>query len=129
MQIWRGLFINKKECIFSVPLNNVLSGSESFEVLTKVFGKHATNIIHKGLQSLVNNFYSSTETSPSCILIGPVIEGVGFYPKLDGDLKLASKRDCWVVGDATGIFRGIVASLLSGFYVMEQILLQWNSTK
>ena len=52
---------------------------------------------------------------------GPCIEGVAYYPKLDENLRLTNKKPMWVSGDATGIFRGIVAAMISGFYVGDEI--------
>jgi uncharacterized FAD-dependent dehydrogenase len=50
-------------------------------------------------------------------LHGPCLEGVGGYGTLtDGRLHLQGDERVWVVGDATGIFRGLVPSLVSGAY-------------
>ena len=51
-------------------------------------------------------------------LHGPTIEGVGYYPDLDENLKVKGEN-IWVIGDATGLFRGITASMLSGFFVAD----------
>lgn len=52
-------------------------------------------------------------------IIGPTIEGVGYYPKLDENLKVKNEN-IWFIGDATGEFRGIVAAMVSGVYVAQQ---------
>jgi hypothetical protein len=44
---------------------------------------------------------------------------VGDYPVDDGALQVAP--GVWVVGDAVGRFRGIVASMISGRYVAARI--------
>lgn len=51
-------------------------------------------------------------------LNGPTIEGVGSYPAIDENLKIPNEN-IWIVGDCTGIFRGIVASMLSGGFVAD----------
>lgn len=103
---------------------SIFLNSDSCEPINRVFGRETTLTIKKGLQSLIKSF-SSVQVS-SCSLIGPVIEGVGYYPVLDKNLKLISHPNCWVIGDATGLFRGIIAALLSGYYVMEQIHSLWK---
>jgi len=58
--------------------------------------------------------------------MGPTIEGIGWYPKVDNTLNYnpsetgstnGPKSNVWVCGDATGLFRGIVPAMISGFYV------------
>jgi uncharacterized FAD-dependent dehydrogenase len=44
----------------------------------------------------------------------PAIEGVGLYPRIGSDLKIPG-RPMFIAGDATGIFRGLTAALVSGF--------------
>jgi hypothetical protein len=39
-----------------------------------------------------------------------------YYPNLSSNLQCEGVP-AWVVGDACGLFRGIVASMLSGYYV------------
>jgi len=45
---------------------------------------------------------------------------VGSYPYLDTDLRIPETH-CYVAGDACGIFRGIIAGMISGFYVGELV--------
>jgi uncharacterized protein len=47
-------------------------------------------------------------------IYAPCLEGVGDYPIDDGSLEVAP--NLWVVGDAGGRFRGIVAGMVSGRY-------------
>jgi hypothetical protein len=46
---------------------------------------------------------------------GVAIEGVGSYPHLREDLRWGSSP-VWVAGDATGLFRGLTAAFVSGFF-------------
>lgn len=48
------------------------------------------------------------------VLFYPSIEKDGYYPELN-DVLQVPMEDIWVVGDATGLFRGLLASLVSGF--------------
>lgn len=43
----------------------------------------------------------------------PAIEGVGWYPRVGSDLQIP-QRPMFVAGDATGMFRGLTAALVSG---------------
>jgi uncharacterized protein len=48
---------------------------------------------------------------------GPTIEGIGYYPKTDENMKVVNNENIWVGGDANGKFRGITASVLSGIFI------------
>lgn len=56
-------------------------------------------------------------------IYGPVIEGVGYYPRIDeSTLEVDGISNLYVPGDMSGIFRGIVAAMTSGISVAKQIL-------
>jgi len=50
----------------------------------------------------------------NAVLYAPMLEGVGMYPRLQSDLRIPG-QPIFVADDATGIFRGLTAALLSGF--------------
>lgn len=50
---------------------------------------------------------------------GPEIEKYGFYPRLDSNLMC--QKGLYFVGDATAIFRGLLAAFVSGGYVANWI--------
>jgi phosphomevalonate kinase len=75
--------------------------------------------IKVGLISFLTN-YGVTDFSPFEV-IGPTIEGVGYYPLTDDNLRVPNEK-IWVSGDGTGKFRGIVASMISGGFVAENII-------
>ena len=79
------------------------------------------SLIREGLLNLVNAFGASRFAGAS--LHGPTIEGTGEYPDVDSHLKIP-KVPIWVAGDASGLFRGIVAGLISGYYVGLQAFRQ-----
>lgn len=54
------------------------------------------------------------------ILSYPTIEKDGYYPELNNVLQMTSE-DVWVVGDATGLFRGLTSSLVSGQLAADYI--------
>jgi uncharacterized FAD-dependent dehydrogenase len=97
---------------FKVPLTNI-------DHLINVYGAVGT-YLSAGIKSLLDEFGKVASIDRNQItLVGPTIEGVGNYPVLDENLKVPGEN-IWVVGDATGIFRGIVPAMLSGLFVINQ---------
>jgi len=47
---------------------------------------------------------------------GPAIEGVASYPFVTASNLQLGKHPVWVVGDACGLFRGLTAALVSGYF-------------
>ncbi len=68
----------------------------------------------EALARLVTMWPDFLDSATACIF--PAIEGLGHYPALDGDLRVVDEG-IWFAGDAAGRFRGIVAGLVSGYYV------------
>ena len=89
------------------------------QILEKFYGNNAGKIFRAGLTLLLGQF--NIEIG-EINLIGPTIEGVGMYPQLKDDLSLTGENRIFVAGDSTGIFRGIIPSMMSGIYVALSIL-------
>lgn len=70
-------------------------------------------MLREGLERLLDFL---GESGDDMVVIGPCIEGIGYYPKLDSNLRVP---DCavWAAGDNTGLFRGLTAAFVSGHYV------------
>ncbi len=49
------------------------------------------------------------------VVHGVAVEGVGTYPALRHDLRWG-EAPMWVAGDATGLFRGLTAAFVSGYF-------------
>jgi hypothetical protein len=100
-------------------LDECLTGGP--ESTAGVLGVGASRLLLEGLRRLRSE-YPSLGGSP-CRVIAPAVEGVGHYPALTYDLR-AAPYPLWVAGDATGVFRGLTAALMSGYYAalraMEQ---------
>jgi hypothetical protein len=47
---------------------------------------------------------------------------------VDGDLRLLD-TPAWVAGDACGLFRGIVAAMISGHYAADSALLELEALR
>lgn len=87
------------------------------------FGKKLDLLIKDGLNKLrvkynVNN----------CKVYGPCLEGVAFYPWLSANLE-TRHTGIFVAGDSTGLFRGLLSSILSGYYVAKSAIANKLSTK
>lgn len=80
-----------------------------------ILGKSLTSFLWKGLKELQGQFDIHNAN-----IYGPCIEGVGFYPNLTAELSLKNNEDFFVAGDSTGIFRGLLAALISGYYAAER---------
>lgn len=107
----------------NLPAPFTLSLKEFFsnpDVLAKHFSKKYAVYIAKGIHVLANRFPTIQQESHNIELVGPTIEGVGYYPIVDGTLKVEN-HSIYVAGDAVGSFRGITAAMLSGYYIGEQI--------
>lgn len=110
----------KKDSYFSVKLTDVLANvSDAVCTFNKVYGDPLRKMMWRGMHLLIEKFPSVNH--PDTILIGPTIEGVGWYPDVDGSLR-APDEPVWIAGDACGLFRGIVAALISGHYAASCVL-------
>jgi uncharacterized FAD-dependent dehydrogenase len=90
------------------------------DILEQYFPRDYAVYIAKGFMELANRFPCLQQASHELEIIGPTIEGVGFYPCVDGQLKIDG-HSIYVAGDAVGSFRGITAAMLSGYYIGEHI--------
>ena len=97
------------------PLGEMLSRPDDGPV-GRALGPGAARLLGEGL-GLLAAAYPTLLRVP-CTVIAPAVEGVGLYPELT-DLQLAP-YPCWVAGDATGLFRGLTAALVSGWYAAER---------
>ena len=52
---------------------------------------------------------------------GPCLEGVGSYPNIVEDFRIHGLINAYAIGDTSGIFRGLVPSLLSGYLLSHLI--------
>lgn len=108
------------ESHFTLDLTDVLGGpAGDRRVLENIYGPELTAHMLEGVRRLADAHPSLR--APGVLLIGPTLEGVGFYPRTDDDLRVPGQR-AWVAGDACGKFRGIVAALISGHYAASQAI-------
>lgn len=112
--------LSNSESYFNLSLNDILSNEfAATNKLESVYGTQLKELMLQGLQRLISKF--PVINHPDTRLIGPTLEGIGWYPTVDGDLKL-SDAPLWVAGDACGLFRGIVSAFISGHYAANAVL-------
>lgn len=105
---------------FTVPMADLLAGApEAVTTFDRVYGPELRTAMTRGLTRLAEAFPEVADDETR--LIGPTLEGVGWYPAVDGDLRLRD-APAWVAGDACGLFRGIVAAFISGHYAAASAL-------
>jgi hypothetical protein len=91
-------------------------------------GPGASCLLAEGLQRLLSGYPALRDTP--CLVVAPAIEGVGRYPELADNLRCAP-FPMWVAGDATGVFRGLTAAMVSGYFAALEAAaylegLPWN---
>lgn len=117
--------LKDRSCYFSVPLQDVLSGNSSaLSIFDRIYGPQLREHMITGLCHLIDRFPSIDHETTN--LIGPTLEGVGWYPATDGSLRMPT-APAWVAGDACGRFRGIVAAFISGHYTASMALREIRS--
>jgi uncharacterized protein len=98
------------------PLGEWIAGRE--KKLAPWFGDAGAGALTRALDRLRER----TPGIDGATVYAPCIEGVGDYPRDDGNLAVAP--GVWIAGDAVGRFRGIVASMVSGRYAAGRMLRQ-----
>ncbi len=82
------------------------------------YGPDIDELIRKGISILL------PDVNQEALITGPCIEGIGYYPNIDGNLRVeekARKLPIWAAGDDTGVFRGLTAAFISGYYAACQV--------
>jgi uncharacterized FAD-dependent dehydrogenase len=111
----------QRNSYFDIPMKLLLEGdAQTVTKFDKVYGPKLRGVMTAGIERLGVKF-PDLGLDPNAKLIGPTLEGVGWYPTVDGDLRLADVP-AYVAGDACGLFRGIVAAMISGHYAASRIV-------
>lgn len=93
---------------------------DDHDLLAPWFGERVAGHLRFGLELLADSVSTSLHNAE---LIGPCLEGVGEYLLIDRQsLKIQGCTNAYVAGDASGIFRGLVAALVSGAFVAHSIV-------
>lgn len=106
---------------FRTSLYRVLQGDRfALQLVYNAFGHRWGQYLVEGLGLLAEEF-PILKKSHTASLIGPTVEGVGWYPEISDELQVEG-LPLWVAGDCGGKFRGIVSALISGHFVASRIL-------
>ncbi len=80
-------------------------------------GETGARALRVGLDGLLD--HCGSRLSQTARLHGMAIEGVGSYPDVGDDLRVGART--WVAGDACGLFRGLTAAFVSGYFCGRQV--------
>lgn len=83
------------------------------DTLHHYYPQSAASLIEYGLRKLLERFIGLADKSIS--VVGPTIEGVGLYPVVEENFSLAGAQGISVIGDCSGMYRGIIPCMLSGY--------------
>jgi uncharacterized FAD-dependent dehydrogenase len=107
--------LSDESSYFSLSLEKFLANDPAtLKQFDQIMGPDVRQLVSLGVAELAEKFPSIAQGAAQ--LIGPTLEGVGWYPTINPDLSLPGVP-AWVAGDACGIFRGIVAAMVSGYYI------------
>jgi uncharacterized protein len=111
--------VRDKASHYTLSLKEVLTDpSLGRKTFFSIMGNRLGNLMLEGLTRLAHRFPAVLD--PDASLIGPTLEGVGWYPANDDTLQVPD-IPAWMAGDACGKFRGIVASMISGYYAAGRV--------
>ncbi|SCG14828.1 hypothetical protein GA0070610_1046 [Micromonospora echinofusca] len=117
--VWRAVTANVRGTrrVVQIPLVDVVNpgAAAANGGLAAMYGDKGADALVSGLRQLVHDF--GPRQLRDAVVHGPCIEGVGSYIHVDDDLRAAGGAPIWFAGDSSGIFRGLTAALVSGYYV------------
>jgi uncharacterized FAD-dependent dehydrogenase len=94
---------------FTLTLKDILNNNA---LITDIYGLQLGRLVLLSIKKITEHLPNLLDDSIE--IIGPTLEGVGYYPDINNNLQL-SNNNIYCIGDCSGIFRGIVASMLSGY--------------
>lgn len=111
---------------FDNALSTIMTTNSEFDLTMRTFidgrGAPLDLVVHRevtdALLGAIDDIFSGDPGAlDTARAIGPCVEGVGMYPDLSNELQTPFGTSSFVCGDASGIFRGLAAALVSGFFV------------
>ena len=106
------VYANEMKMCFEQNMCKKIYLSE-FKENISIIGEKTDEALKKIISRLVSD-------NADGIVYGPEIEKYGYYPCVDKDLQAIN--NLYFIGDASGIFRGLMAAFVSGAYVGETIV-------
>lgn len=107
-------------------LRDILGSTASGDFLRDHLGSRGSELLSEGLGRMRETV--GDRLLRDSRILGPTVEGVGRYPRTLGALRVGP-RPIWVAGDMTGLFRGITAALVSGFFTARQLIRYFRSNE
>ena len=108
------------DAVFSEVIHTKIY-KEKLTNLSKVLA-HFPSSLHKvislGITQLIKLF--PTLNNDEAYVLGPTIEGIGEYPTINTEACIENQPDTYAIGDCSGTYRGIVASMLSGYLLASK---------
>lgn len=104
-------------------VKNLEQTEKSLKISLRSFMKGASTLLGEETDSLIREFLNShfpRMSASDATLYHPSIEKAGYFSELTKTLQMPNEN-IWVVGDASGMFRGIMPSFVSGFLVSDCI--------
>lgn len=113
----------KEAEVINNNVRDILISNEKQNVSLNSFINDRSSIFGYKIDSLLRTFI--VEQLPKMskgtgVIFFPTIEKDGYYPVLNDVLQVPSE-DIWVVGDAAGLFRGLLSSMVSGIIAANRI--------
>jgi uncharacterized protein len=122
LSIWPQLLerLRSTSQAIQTPLATILSADKPEETpIGKLFGPEVTAAVVSGMLELMKEF--GLTSFSDAVLHAPALEGLATYPHFNSSLQLQDDP-IWGAGDITGLFRGLVAALVSGYFAGLQVV-------
>jgi hypothetical protein len=97
--------------VMKVELSEIETDGTLQASLEQIFGVQLTSHLLQGFNKLVQHY----QLVGPITIYAPSVEGVGTYPIVDARLQMPG-FPIWLPGDVAGMFRGLTASLVSGYF-------------
>lgn len=116
IEVWNDLKdrLVREACPVREPLGDFLQNARGPSAgVRAILGERLGGHLAAGLRHLMSQIGEGAFTKS--ILHAPALEGVPRYPSVSDSLRIGG-APIWVVGDAAGLFRGLTAALVSGYF-------------
>lgn len=116
-------FPSRKKKATKKTLKSIQQVETSQQMLMADYMKGKESLLGDEADTSIRHFLTKhfpKMSQSDAVIYHPSVEKAGSYPVLSDSLQMKSEN-IWVSGDATGMFRGILSSFVSGFMVASCI--------
>jgi uncharacterized FAD-dependent dehydrogenase len=110
-------FALEMDAMLKNPHTNMALLNDFLNDSCQVIGKRCDIVIRQFLSHIVD--LSDSAKIENALIYYPEIEYIGSYPSFDSKTLKIPNESIWVVGDASGKYRGLLPALLSGIYASQ----------